>query len=109
MKGLKIAIDCANGAGYKSTPLLLHSLGAKVFATGINPNGHNINRNCGSTYPNNIKRLVKKFKADIGISLDGDADRIIIVDEKLNIIDGDQIIATIANRWKKKRILKAAL
>ena len=103
LKGLKIAIDCANGAGYKSTPLLLKSLGAKVFPTGINPNGCNINKNCGSTYPNNIKKLVKKYNADVGISLDGDADRIIIVDEKLNVIDGDQIIATIADRWKKKK------
>ena len=109
LKGLKIAIDCANGAGYKSTPLLLKSLGARVISSGISPNGHNINKNCGSTYPNNIKNLVKKFKADIGISLDGDADRIIVVDEKLNIVDGDQIIATIANNWKKKRILKSGV
>ena len=109
LKGLKIAIDCANGAGYKSTPLLLKSLGARVISSGISPNGHNINKNCGSTYPNNIKNLVKRFKADIGISLDGDADRIIVVDEKLNIVDGDQIIATIANNWKKKRILKSSV
>ena len=109
LKGLKIAIDCANGAGYKSTPLLLKSLGAKVFSTGINPNGCNINKNCGSTYPNNIKKLVKKYNADVGISLDGDADRIIIVDEKLNVIDGDQMIATIADRWKKKKILKSGV
>ena len=98
---MKIAIDCANGAGYKSGPKLLRSLGAKVYQVGTNPNGFNINDSCGSTFPNRIKQLVKKHKANIGLSLDGDADRIIIVDEKENIIDGDQIIAMLAKRWKK--------
>ncbi len=106
LKGLKIAIDCANGAGYKSGPRLLKSLGAKVFVDGVKPNGLNINYKCGSTYPKNIQRLVKKYKTDLGISLDGDADRVILCDEKCNIIDGDQIIATIAKRWKQKKILK---
>ena len=85
---------------------MFKSLGARVFVSGINPNGININKKCGSTYPNNIRRLVKKNKAHIGISLDGDADRIIICDEKGSIVDGDQIIATIAKRWKSKNILK---
>ena len=109
LKGLKIAIDCANGAGYKSGPKLFRSLGAKVFEIGILPNGLNINDKCGSTFPNKIKALTIKHKADIGISLDGDADRIIICDEKGNIIDGDKIIAMLAERWKRKKILKGGV
>ena len=109
LKGMKIAIDCANGAGYKSGPILFKSLGAKVYQYGTFPNGFNINYKCGSTYPNKIKQLVKKYRAHIGISLDGDADRIIISDEKGNIIDGDQIIAMLATRWKKKKILRGGV
>ena len=109
LKGLKIAIDCANGAAHKSGPKLFKSLGAKVFEIGISPNGLNINDKCGSTFPNKIKALTKKHKADIGISLDGDADRIIICDEKGNIIDGDKIIAMLAERWKRKKILKGGV
>ena len=109
LKGMKIVIDCANGAAYKSGPKLFRSLGAKVFEYGASPNGLNINQNCGSTFPNKIKRLVKKHNAHIGISLDGDADRIIISDEKGNIIDGDQIIAMLATRWKRKKILKGGV
>ncbi len=109
LKAMKIVIDCANGAAYKSGPKLFRSLGAKVFEYGASPNGFNINQNCGSTFPNKIKRLVKKHKAHIGISLDGDADRIIISDEKGNIIDGDQIIAMLATRWKRKKILKGGV
>ena len=106
---IKIAIDCANGAGYKSAPNLLKSLGAKVYTTGTKPNGFNINYKCGSTNPNKIRNLVKKYKAHIGIALDGDADRIILVDEKCNIIDGDKIIAMLANRWDRKKILKGGV
>ncbi len=106
---MKIAIDCAHGAGYKSGPKLFRNLGAKVFECGTSPNGFNINENCGSTFPNKIKFLVKKYKANIGISLDGDADRIIISDEKGNIINGDQIIAMLAKRWKRKKILKGGV
>ena len=109
LKGLRIIIDCANGAGYKAGPELLKSLGAKVFAIGVKPNGININKNCGSTFPNKIKSAVKKYKAHIGISLDGDADRIIMCDEKGNTIDGDQIIAALAVRWKKKKMLKGGV
>ena len=109
LKGLRIVIDCANGAGYKSGPKLLKSLGAKVFATGIKPNGLNINKNCGSTFPNKIKLAVKKYNAHIGISLDGDADRIIMCDEKGDIVDGDQIIAALAIRWKNKKMLKGGV
>ncbi|MDA9880711.1 phosphoglucosamine mutase [Candidatus Pelagibacter sp.] len=109
LRGLRIVIDCANGAGYKAGPELLRSLGAKVISIGINPNGLNINNNCGSTYPNKVKFAVKKNNAHLGISLDGDADRIIMCDEKGNIIDGDQIIAALATRWKNKKMLKGGV
>ena len=109
LKGLKIVLDCANGAGYKAAPKLLKDLGAKVITIGTNPNGLNINKKCGSTYPSKIKLAVKKFKAHVGISFDGDADRIIMCDEKGKIIDGDQIIAMLARRWKSKKILKGGV
>jgi len=106
---IKIAIDCANGAGYKSGPKLLKSFGAKVYDTGTSPNGLNINQNCGSTFPRKIKSLVKKHRANLGISLDGDADRIILCDEKGKIVDGDQILAMLAKRWKRKKILRGGV
>ena len=109
LKGMKIVLDCANGAGYKSAPKILSDLGAKIIPLGINPNGLNINYKCGSTYPAKIQSFVKKYKANIGIALDGDADRIIMCDEKSRIIDGDQIIAMIAKRWKRKKILKGGV
>jgi len=109
LKGTKIVLDCANGAGYIAAPKLLKSYGAKVFSIGVKPNGFNINEKCGSTYPSKIKLAVKKYKAHIGISFDGDADRIIMCDEKGQIIDGDQIIAMLAQRWKIKRILKGGV
>ena len=109
LRGLRIVIDCANGAGYIAGPELFKSLGAKVIAIGIKPNGLNINENCGSTFPNKIKLAVKKHKAHIGISLDGDADRIIMCDEKGSIIDGDQIIAALAIRWKRKKMLRGGV
>jgi len=109
LSGMKIVIDCANGAGYKSAPKILTDLGAKVFAFGVNPNGLNINYKCGSTHPEIIKKKVKKYKANLGIALDGDADRVIMCDEKSQIIDGDQIIAMIAKRWKRKKILKGGI
>ncbi len=109
LRGLKIIIDCANGAGYKAGPELLKSLGANVIAIGVKPNGLNINKNCGSTFPNNIRKMVIKHKAHLGISLDGDADRIILCDEMGNIVDGDQIIAAIGSRWKNKKMLKGGV
>jgi len=109
LRGVRIVIDCANGAGYKAGPELLRSLGAKVFSIGIKPNGLNINKNCGSTFPNKVKLAVKKYRAHLGISLDGDADRIIMCDEKGFIIDGDQIIAALAVRWKRKKMLKGGV
>ena len=109
LKGTKIVLDCANGAGYKAAPKLLKKLGAKVFSIGVKPNGLNINANCGSMFPSKIKSAVRKFKAHVGISFDGDADRIIMCDEKSKIIDGDQIIAMLAKRWKEKKILKGGV
>ena len=109
LKGIKIAIDCANGAGYKSGPKLLKSLGAKVYNFGTSPNGLNINKNCGSTFPKKIKSIVKKHRVNLGIALDGDADRVILCDEKGNIVDGDQIIAMLAGRWKRKKILRGGV
>ena len=107
--GMRIVLDCANGAGYKSAPKILSDLGAKVFTIGIKPDGLNINHNCGSTFPEILRKHVKKFKADLGIALDGDADRVIMCDENAQIIDGDQIIAMIAKRWKRKKILKGGV
>ncbi len=109
LKNIRIVLDCANGAGYKSAPKLLKQLGAKLIVIGNKPNGFNINKNCGSTFPNKLQRFVKKYKADLGISLDGDADRIIMCDETGNIIDGDQIIAALALQWKKKKILQGGV
>jgi len=109
LKKMKIVIDCANGAGYKAGAQLLTSLGAKVISIGVKPNGLNINEKCGSTYPNKIQTAVKKHKADLGIALDGDADRIILCDEKSEIIDGDQILAMLAKRWKSKKLLKGGV
>ncbi len=109
LRGTKIVLDCANGAGYKAAPKLLKELGAKVISIGVSPNGLNINDKCGSTYPSKLSLTVKRLKAHVGISFDGDADRIIMCDEKGKIIDGDQIIAMLAKRWKLKRILKGGV
>jgi len=109
LKKMKIVIDCANGAGYKAGAKLLTSLGAKVISIGVEPNGLNINEKCGSTYTNKIQAAVKKHKAHLGIALDGDADRIILCDEKSEIIDGDQILAMLAKRWKSKKLLKGGV
>ena len=109
LRGLRITIDCANGAAYKVGPKLLKSLGATVYEIGTSPNGFNINKNFGSTFPNKIKYHTVKNKSHIGISLDGDADRIIICDENGKIIDGDKIIAMLAQRWKRKKILKGGV
>ncbi len=109
LRGTKIVLDCANGACYKAAPKLLKELGAKVISIGVKPNGFNINEKCGSTYPSKIKSAVKKFKANVGIAFDGDADRIIMCDENGKVIDGDQIIAMLARRWKSKRILKGGV
>ncbi|MDC6465388.1 phosphoglucosamine mutase [Pelagibacteraceae bacterium] len=109
LKGTKIVLDCGNGAGYISAPKLLKKLGANVISIGVKPDGFNINDKCGSTYPHKIQSAVRKHKAHAGISFDGDADRIIMCDENGKIIDGDQIIAMLACRWKSKHILKGGV
>jgi len=106
LSGLKVVIDCANGAAYKVAPIILWELGAEVIPVNCTPNGFNINEKCGSTYPEIVSEEVLKHKADIGIALDGDADRLIVIDEKGTIIDGDQIMASIASILKKSNRLK---
>jgi phosphoglucosamine mutase len=100
LDGLRIVIDCANGAAYKVAPEALWELGAEVFPIGVEPDGFNINRDVGSTAPNAVSQKVREMRADIGIALDGDADRVIIVDEKGQVVDGDQLMAVIAKSWK---------
>jgi len=102
LQGLRIAVDCANGAGYKVAPTTLYELGAEVFPVGVEPNGLNINENCGSTHPGTLSEAVRACRADIGIALDGDADRVIICDEKGEVIDGDQIMAMVALDWARR-------
>jgi phosphoglucosamine mutase len=107
LDGLRIVIDCANGAGYQVAPNALWELGAEVIKIGVEPNGHNINHKCGSTAPQTLCEKVKEVRADIGIALDGDADRVVIVDEKGHVVDGDQIMAVIAESWHKSGTLHA--
>ena len=104
-EGLRVAIDCSNGAAYKAAPTALWELGADVIQLGVQPNGKNINKECGSTNPDILRRKVREVRADIGIALDGDADRVIIVDENSNVVDGDQLMAVIAESWKKSERL----
>ncbi len=104
--GLKVVVDCANGAAYKVAPDVLWELGADVIAMGVEPNGFNINDNCGSTYPQTMCDRVVAEGADIGIALDGDADRLILCNENGDIIDGDQIMALITRNWAARGILK---
>jgi phosphoglucosamine mutase len=99
LDGLRIVIDCANGASYKVAPEALWELGAEVIKIGVEPNGRNINLKCGSTAPEALCDKVRELRADIGIALDGDADRVVIIDEKARIVDGDQIMAVIAESW----------
>jgi len=105
LKGFKIVLDCANGAAYKVAQSVFKELGADIISVGVEPNGININANCGALYPKNIKNLVLENKANLGICLDGDADRVILVDEQGNILDGDYIMAIIAIDMKAKNIL----
>jgi phosphoglucosamine mutase len=105
-KGLKIALDCGNGAVYQAAPRLLHELGATVYVIHNDPNGININVNCGSTNPEEIQKLVLETGADIGLSFDGDADRLIAADEKGNIVDGDHVLAICGTYLKEKGRLK---
>lgn len=99
LDGLRIVIDCANGAGYKVAPQALWELGAEVIPMGVEPDGFNINRDLGSTAPHALQQKVREMRADIGIALDGDADRVILVDEKGHVVDGDQLMAVITESW----------
>jgi len=101
LDGLKILIDCANGAAYRVAPTVLWELGAEVIAVGVAPDGFNINRDCGSTVPDFLRGEVRRHGADLGLALDGDADRLIISDERGQIVDGDQILALIARSWSE--------
>jgi phosphoglucosamine mutase len=100
LDGMRIVVDCANGAGYKVAPEALWELGAEVITMGIEPDGFNINRNVGSTEPEALIRRVREMRADVGIALDGDADRVLIVDEKGHPVDGDQLMAVVAESWR---------
>lgn len=105
LDGLRIVVDCANGAGYKVAPEALWELGAEVVAIGVDPDGFNINKDVGSTAPDALSRKVRELRADVGIALDGDADRVIIVDERGQVVDGDQLMAVIATSWKDDGLL----
>lgn len=102
LDGLRIVVDCANGAAYRCAPEVLWELGAEVISIGVTPDGHNINQGCGSTHPEAVAKKVTESRADVGICLDGDADRVVLVDERGQIADGDQIMALIATRWAKE-------
>ena len=105
LDGLKVVIDCANGAAYQVAPSALWELGADVVAMGVTPNGININDGCGSTAPAALQARVVEEQAHLGIALDGDADRLIVVDEAGRIVDGDQLMATIAAAWERQGLL----
>jgi phosphoglucosamine mutase len=100
LDGMKLVVDCSNGAAYKLAPMIFEELGAEVIALGINPNGQNINEDCGALHPQHCAKAVKEFKADLGICLDGDADRLIVVDEKGEVVNGDKMIGIIARFLK---------
>src|ERR1700674_476817 len=99
--GLRVVVDCANGAAYRVAPAALWELGAEVIAIGVEPDGFNINKECGSVAPEALCQKVREVRADIGIALDGDGDRVIIVDEKGHLVDGDQLIAVVAESWMR--------
>jgi phosphoglucosamine mutase len=110
LDGLKIVVDCANGAAYRTAPTVLWELGAEVVPVGVEPNGFNINEGCGSTRPQRAAAAVLESGADLGISLDGDADRVMIIDERGLVADGDQVMALIAGRWADEdRLAKGTL
>ncbi len=110
LDGIKVVIDCANGAGYQVAPEILWELGAEVIPVGVNPDGYNINKDCGSTHAEKTAEIVVAQGADVGICLDGDADRLMIIDEKGNVADGDQIMGLIAGRWAEEgRLAKGTL
>jgi phosphoglucosamine mutase len=101
LDGLRIVVDCAHGAAYKVAPTVLAELGAEVVRIGVDPNGTNINRDCGATHPDALVRQVRESRADLGVALDGDADRVLIVDEKGSVLDGDRLMALVALHWHR--------
>jgi phosphoglucosamine mutase len=101
LEGLRVVVDCANGAAYRVVPEALWELGAEVIPIGVDPDGFNINKDCGSTAPEALRRKVLEMRADIGIALDGDADRVVIADERGHLVDGDQLLAVIVESWHK--------
>jgi len=105
LEGMRVVVDCGNGAAYKVAPEALWELGAEVVSLGVQPDGFNINKDCGSTAPEALCNKVREVRADIGIALDGDADRVIIVDEKGAVVDGDQLMAVVAESWQKENRL----
>ena len=106
LDGIKVVVDCANGAAYKTAPEVLWELGADVVTVGTEPNGLNINDNCGSTKPAAAVEAVRRHGADVGLCLDGDADRILMIDENGRVADGDQFMALLAARWAEEDRLK---
>jgi phosphoglucosamine mutase len=107
LSGLRVVIDCAHGAAYRVAPTALYELGAEVIEVGVGPDGTNINAECGSTHPEAMTKLVREYRADIGVALDGDADRLVICDEKGVVVDGDQIMAIVALAFARAGTLKA--
>ncbi|CAL8968708.1 Phosphoglucosamine mutase [Rhodoplanes serenus] len=101
LDGLRVVVDCANGAAYRVVPEALWELGAEVISVGVEPDGFNINHECGSTAPKALREKVRELRADVGIALDGDADRVVMVDEQGHLIDGDQLLAVIAESWQE--------
>ncbi len=106
LDGLRIVLDCANGAGYKVAPAVLRELGAEVFTLGVDPDGTNINAECGSLFPGGAARRVHETRADIGITLDGDADRVVLIDERGEVLNGDTIIGLVATYLKRNNMLR---
>jgi phosphoglucosamine mutase len=106
LDGVRVVLDCANGASYKVGPTVLEELGAEVFRLGVSPNGRNINEGCGSLYPEKVSEKVNEVRADVGIALDGDADRVVMIDEKGAILDGDQLLALCARDMVERGVLR---
>ena len=106
LAGMRVVLDCANGAAYKVAPTILDELGAEVITINDKPNGHNINEECGALHPNNVGKLVREYRADLGIALDGDADRLVVVDEKGNVVHGDKLLGALTLFLKNEGQLK---
>lgn len=106
LNNIRIVLDCANGAAYKVAPTILEELGAEVFTVNNKPNGFNINDNCGAMHPKNIGELIKTYRADIGLALDGDADRLVVIDENGEVVDGDKLIGALCNFLYEEKKLK---